>query len=99
MNIQGRGANEASNSLNTTILEFTACHINIEIVVDTNDFEAVRQALIPLHVKIVSVNEHVGHVERLIRTVKERTRCDYHNTPHKKFPKLMAVSSIEANIM
>ena len=38
-------------------------------------------------------------MESLIRTVKERTRCDFQNMPYNKFPKLMVVSSLEANII
>ena len=37
-------------------------------------------------------------MERLIYTFKERTRCDFQNIPYKKCPKLMVVSSLEANI-
>ena len=37
-------------------------------------------------------------MERLIRTVKERKRYDFHNMPYNKFSKLTVVSSLEANI-
>ena len=47
---------------------------------------------------MVVSGEHEDHVERLIRTVKERTRCDLQNTPCKKCTKLMAMSYLEANI-
>ena len=37
-------------------------------------------------------------MERLVHTVKDRTRCDFWNMIYKKLPKLMVVSSLEANI-
>ena len=37
-------------------------------------------------------------MERLIRIVRESTICDYQNMTYKKCPKIMVVSSLEANI-
>ena len=83
----------ASNSLRTTISLFTACQIILETGVNDNEFEAVRKALTPVNAKIVVTDEHKGNVERLVHTVKKDTRCDFQNN----FPKLMGVSSLEAN--
>ena len=32
-----------------------------------------------------------------MRTVKDRTSCDFHNMPYKKYQKLMVVSYLESN--
>ena len=98
MNIQWRGSTDAANGLKTTISAFTARKINIETTVGDNSFEKVCKALIPVHVEILCADEHEGHTERLVRTVKERTRCDFSNMTYKKCPKLMVMSSLEANI-
>ena len=98
MNMQGHGSTEAENCLNANISAFTARKINIETIVGDNEFEAVCKALIPVHIEILGADEYEGHVERLICIVKERTRCNYQNMPYKKCPKLMVVSSLEANI-
>ena len=98
MNMQGRGATEAANFLKTTISAFTAGKINIETIVGDNNFEEVRKSLSPVHVEIVGSDEHEGHVESIIRTFKERTIFDFQNMTYKKFPKLMVMSSLEANI-
>ena len=66
------------------------------MVVGDNRFEAVREALIPVHIKIVASDEHEVCVESLICTVKERKRCDFHHIPYNNFPKLVVVSSLEA---
>ena len=96
--MQRRGATKGSNILKTTTSAFTAQKINIEMVVGDNKFEAPCEALIPVHVKIVGVDEHKVHVERLIRTVNESTICDFQNIPDNKCPKLMVVSYLESNI-
>ena len=98
MNIQGRGAAESENGLKTTISAFTERKINIETIVGDNEFEAVRKKLIPVHVEIVVADEHDTHMERIRIAVKDRTRCDLQNMTCKKCPKLMVVSSQEANI-
>ena len=61
------------------------------MIVGDNKFEAVRKYLIPVHVKKVGADEHEGHVERIVRTVTERTRCDFQNIKYKKCPKLIVV--------
>ena len=99
MNMQGREATEAENGLNTTISAFTAHKINIETIVGNNKFEAVSKSLIPVHIEILGDDEHEVDVERLIRKVKESTIFDYQNIPYNKFPKLMVVSFLEANII
>ena len=43
MNMKGCGATEESNGINTTISQFAACKINIEMIVGDNKFEAVRK--------------------------------------------------------
>ena len=58
MNMQGCGATEPANGLNTTISVFTERKINIETIVGDKKFEAVCKACIPLHVEIVGADEH-----------------------------------------
>ena len=98
INMLGSVATEAANCLKTTISSFTACKINIEMIVGDNKFEVVRKSSIPVHVEILGADKHEVHVERIIRTVKESTICGFHNLPYKKCPKLMLVSSLEGNI-
>ena len=71
---------------------FTALKIKIETIFGDNKFEEVRKELGPPHVEIVGTDEHEGHVERLICTVKERTRCGFQNIPYKKCPKIMVIN-------
>lgn len=41
--MQGCGSTEAENGLKITISEFTACKINIEMIVGDETFEEVRK--------------------------------------------------------
>ena len=56
-----------------------------EIAVDQvdadNEFEVLIEELRPLPVNIVGAGEHIGDIERLNRTVKERTRCHIYMLP------------------
>ena len=62
MNMQGRGATEEANGLNTTISDFTSRKINIDMRVGDNNFQAVHKALRPVHVEILGADEHEVHV-------------------------------------
>ena len=54
-----------------------------------NEFECLRDTVNPVPLYIVARGEHVGIVERSIRTIKERARCHCQNTPFRKIPKVM----------
>ena len=89
MNMQGNVGTEALNGIKKTISAFTARKINIETIVGDNKFEASHKSLRPAHVEIVGADEHEGHVERFINTVKEHTRCYFQKIPYKQGPELM----------
>ena len=54
-----------------------------------NEFQCVEEVVRPTRVHVVGANEHVGEVERSIRTIKECTRCHVHRLPYKYYSKLM----------
>ena len=91
-------SNHSRKHSKETISAFTKCKINIQVVVGDNKFEAVRKSLTPVHVNIVGAGEHEGSVERIIHIDKDSKMCDSHNIPFKKWPKLMVLLSLEANI-
>ena len=43
----------------------------------------------PIATNIVAAGEHVGPVERSIRTIKEGTRYHVHRLPYDRYPKVM----------
>ena len=53
------------------------------------DGEELADALRPANMEIYAANEHVGIIERGIRTVKERTRSTVHGLPYIYYTRLM----------
>jgi hypothetical protein len=55
------------------------------------EFEPLRGSIHDMggQINVTSNNEHVGDIERYIRTIKERARSAYHLTPFKKIPVIM----------
>ena len=47
-----------------------------------------------IHLNVCSNNEHGGEVDRVIRTVKERVRCNCATLPFNKLPGRMTVELV-----
>ena len=54
-----------------------------------NEFETLEDAIRPTRLHLVGAGEHVGDIERSVRTVKDCTRCHIHRLPYKRYPKIM----------
>ncbi len=63
------------------------------------DIEAVKTFLLPSLVNIYRKDEHVGVVERSVRTVKEKCKTMAHSTPYRRVPKLMVIALVESSIL
>ena len=59
-----------------------------------NEFECTHEALVPVHLNVTTVNEHVGEVERSIHTIKEMSRSTIQGLPYKWYPRLLVTSLI-----
>ena len=53
------------------------------------EFECIRNDVLPSRLNVTAANDHVGEVERSIRTMKERARTTIHGLPFKRLPKAM----------
>ena len=51
-----------------------------------NEFEKIRVPILPTNLTLAAANEHIGTVERSIRTVKESSRAGLHGIPYKQVP-------------
>ena len=58
-------------------------------------FRYLIEALLDINVNIVGHDEHVGEVERSIRTTKERTRVIVHSMPYKRLPRVIVDAIIK----
>jgi hypothetical protein len=63
-------------------------------------FESLRADLADLGIasNCVSQDEHMPEIERYIRTVKERTRCNYNMCPFKKLPSRIIIEMVYCSI-
>ena len=53
------------------------------------EFECLREDLQPIELPTSAADEHVGDIERSIRTIKEGIRCIVQSLPYKRYTKLM----------
>ena len=49
----------------------------------------ITNDVLPIKMNIVTTDEHVGEVERSIRTIKDATRYHVHRLPYKRYPRKM----------
>ncbi len=63
-----------------------------------NEFACIRDDIRPVEMDTVPADEHVGEVERSIRTTKERARCTIHGLPYKRYTKLMIADLVNTCI-
>jgi hypothetical protein len=59
------------------------------------DVKAIKNFLLPTMLHIYGKDEHVGTIERSVRTIKERCRTMTHSMPYKRIPKIMVVALVE----
>ena len=63
---------------------FTVPDIHVD-----HEFECLRYDLAPSQLNVTPADDHVGEVERSIRTIKERVRTTIHGLPFRRLPRLM----------
>ena len=54
-----------------------------------NEFACIEEDIKLARLDMVAADEHVGLIERSIRTVKECTRCHVHRCIYERYPKVM----------
>jgi len=54
-----------------------------------NEFAKIQDPILPTILTLAAAREHVGAVERSVRTMKENSRAGLHGIPYKQVPKAM----------
>jgi len=95
---RSRSSREHARALSRIIDVYDNRDLNIVQVDCDNEFDNdhVRAIIAPRVLDVASREEHVGPVERSIRTVKERVRCICHSLPYKRYTKVMVRSLVES---
>ncbi|KAL7448626.1 hypothetical protein ACHAXS_000163, partial [Conticribra weissflogii] len=73
-NLPSRETNNLVSSIKETIKIYQRGGFKVQIILMDREFEKIKPHLPELLVNTTSAGEHVGKVERHIRTIKERTR-------------------------
>ena len=63
-----------------------------------NEFACLANDLSPIQLNITTKDDHVGEVERSIRTIKERIRTTIHGLPFRRIPQLMLKELVFASV-
>ena len=71
---------------------FVVAHLHADNEFNVNGLDEV---LCPTQMHIYAANEHVGVIERSIRTIKERCRCISHSMPYTMHPKILTRCMLE----
>ena len=62
-------------------------------------FECLVNELLPIRLNLTAHDDHVGEVERSIRTIKERVRADVHSMPFNRLPRLLIIELVRRSIL
>ena len=54
-----------------------------------HEFDCIKNDILPCQLNITPKDDHVGEIERSIRTIKERVRTIIHGLPFRRLPRLM----------
>ena len=63
------------------------------------DFECIKHDIRPMLMNLNAHDDHVGEVERSIRTIKERVCADVHSMLFRRLPKMMIVELVRRAIL
>jgi Reverse transcriptase (RNA-dependent DNA polymerase) len=87
--LQDRNKSSILKELNIVIKFYQSRGFTIPDIHCDQEFECLRNDILPIQLNVVPADAHVGDVERSIRTIKERVRSTIHGLPFRRYPKLM----------
>jgi hypothetical protein len=85
---------DMKNGIKKVINIYHSRNLLVEQLNTDNEFNVIRDDIRPTLLNMVAANEHVGNIERSIRTVKEGTRCHVQRLPFRRWPKQMIIGCI-----
>ena len=73
---------------------YQARKLEVSQINTDNEFQCIEDMIRPTRLHMVGAGEHVGDIERSVRTVKECTRCHVQRLPYKYYPKIMVTGMV-----
>jgi hypothetical protein len=87
--VDNRHASTIHTCIDRVVKQYTSRGFIVNCIIADIEFECVRTMLQNIHLDTTPPEEHVGEVERSIRTIKERVRATVHGLPFTRIPRLM----------
>ena len=83
-------------SIQSITAKYKARGFTVRTIFADNQFECLRNDLMELEItlNVTAADEHEPFIERSIRTMKERVRCIFNNTPFKRVPTRMIIEMV-----
>ncbi len=97
--LPSREAKDLADSIRETIKIYQRGGFKVQTLLMDWEFEKIRSLLPEVLVNTTSAGEHVGEVERHIRTIKEQTRGIMCTLPYKRMPNQMVVELVYFCVM
>jgi hypothetical protein len=87
--VDNRHSDTMHRHLSRVIEQYKKRGFVVTTVLADVEFECLRNILLPIQLETVPPEEHIGEVERSVRTIKERVRATAHGLPFKKLPRVI----------
>jgi hypothetical protein len=89
--LPSRNGTDVVKALKAVVKIYKARGFKVSTLLGDGEFEPLRSDVYDMgcELNVTSNDEHVGDIERYIRTIKERARASFHLTPFQKMPPLM----------
>jgi hypothetical protein len=89
-----RTAKLLAKSLTKVLMLYARGGFIVNLALMDKEFDAVKEYVPFLEVNTTAAREHVGEIERSIRTVKERTRCATSEFPFQSIPTKVLIYTV-----
>ena len=94
VNKKGAKKDDTLAGINKVINLYQSRGLIVEQINGDNEFECIREDIRPILLNITAADEHVSPVERSIRSIKDRTRCQVQSLPYTKYPRMMVIGCV-----
>ena len=94
VNKKGAKKEDILAGINKVINLYQSRGLIVEQVNGDNEFECIREDIRPILLNITAADKHVSPVERSIRSIKDRTRCQVQSIPYTKYPRTMIIGCV-----
>ena len=97
--VLGRGKKIIEDCIDRIIHTYQARELSIVDIHGDGEFKCLETLYPNINITIAPPEHHIGDIERSVRTQKERTRCNLHGLPYKRYPRAMVEGCVNSATM